>query len=67
MVLLPAPFGPMMAWIVPGSTVKDTSDRALSAPNCTVTCSATSGGIPRSPADRGPAPWSTRTLTPSTG
>ena len=34
-VLLPAPFGPMMAWVLPRSIAKLTLDSAASPPNCT--------------------------------
>ena len=40
---LPAPFGPMSAWIVPGSTVNETSSSAVIPPKRTVRPSATSG------------------------
>ena len=33
MVVLPAPFGPMSAWIVPASTLKEASRTALTPPN----------------------------------
>ena len=39
---LPAPFGPMSACTVPGSTAKDTSDRAAMPPNRTVRSSTAS-------------------------
>ena len=32
---LPAPFGPMTAWMVPGATVNETSESAVMAPNRT--------------------------------
>jgi hypothetical protein len=39
---LPAPFGPIRAWTVPGSIAKDTSDRAAMPPKRTVTFSTAS-------------------------
>jgi hypothetical protein len=39
---LPAPLGPISAWMVPGSTVKETSDSAVMPPNRTVSASTSS-------------------------
>ena len=44
MVDLPAPLGPMIAWIVRAATVKETSSRAMSAPNATVTSRISTAG-----------------------
>src|ERR1700733_5270098 len=37
-VVLPAPFGPMSAWIVPARTLSDTSSTATKPPNSRVKC-----------------------------
>ncbi len=42
----PAPFGPMSPMIEAAGTVNETSSRALSAPNCTVSPSTVSTGAP---------------------
>jgi hypothetical protein len=42
---LPAPLGPMIAWMLPGATVKDTPDSALIAPNRTLTSSTSTAGM----------------------
>jgi len=43
-VVLPAPFGPMMAVTSPDASRSDTCDTAMSPPNCIVMPSVTSAG-----------------------
>src|SRR5579864_554612 len=51
MLVLPAPFGPMMAWIEPLSTAKLTSSRAVTPPKRSVTFRTSScGGLLPDPA-----------------